>query len=214
VDLFAQLAGHRAGEFLLSRAMLKVGFVGLGRMGTPMAVNVRRAGYDLTVYDLREAQVDELVRLGARAAASAAEVAERSDLIEIAVVDDAQVDEALTGERGVFEKARPGTIVAIHSTVLPATVRKLAELGTSHRLHVIDAPISGGEAGAREKKLCYMVGGDQALLHRCREVFATSASNIFHMGDLGSGASAKMIVQVVRAGRASWTSRRCRKSCA
>ena len=181
----------------MSQATIRVGFIGLGRMGVPMAVNVRRAGYDLTVYDLREAQVGDLVRLGALAARCAAEVAEQSDLVEIAVVDDAQVDEALTGERGVFERARPGTIVAIHSTVLPDTVKKLAAIGETIRVHVIDAPISGGETGAREKKLCYMIGGDETLLHHCREVFATSASNIFYMGDLGSGANAKMIVQVV-----------------
>jgi 3-hydroxyisobutyrate dehydrogenase-like beta-hydroxyacid dehydrogenase len=176
--------------------MIKVGFIGLGRMGVPMAVNVRCAGYDLTVYDVREPPVGELVRLGARAANCPADVAEQSELIELAVVDDAQVEEVLTGRRGVFEKARSGTIIAVHSTVFPETVRTLAAVAKSKGVHVIDAPISGGEAGAREKTLCYMVGGDETLLQRCREVFATSASHIFHMGDLGSGASAKMIVQL------------------
>jgi 3-hydroxyisobutyrate dehydrogenase-like beta-hydroxyacid dehydrogenase len=177
--------------------MIKVGFIGLGRMGAPIALNVCRAGYQLTVYDIREAPVSELVRHGARAASSAAEAAEDSDIIELAVVDDAQVEEALEGERGVFEKARPESIIAIHSTVLPETVKKLAAVGKTNRIHVFDAPISGGEAGAREKKLCYMVGREATLFDRCREVFATSASHIFPMGDLGSGASAKMIVQLM-----------------
>lgn len=176
--------------------MIKVGFIGLGRIGTPIAANVCRAGYDLTVYDLREASVSGLVCLGARAAHSAAEVAEVSELVELAVVDDAQVEDALTGEFGVFEKARPETIIAIHSTIFPDTARKLAEIGKAKDVHVIDAPVSGGETGAREKTLCYMVGGDRELLQRCREVFTTSASHIFHMGELGSGASAKMIVQL------------------
>jgi 3-hydroxyisobutyrate dehydrogenase-like beta-hydroxyacid dehydrogenase len=153
--------------------MMKVGFIGLGRMGMPMAMNLCRAGYDLSAYDLRVERVSELARLGARPAHCPAEVAERSELIEVAVVDDAQVEAALTGDRGVFDKARPGTIIAIHSTVLPATVRKLAAMGEANSIRVIDAPISGGEAGAREKTLCYMVGGEEADLQHCREVFAT-----------------------------------------
>jgi len=177
--------------------MIKVGFIGLGRIGTPIAANVCRAGYNLTVFDLREERVRELVRLGARAAYCAAAVAEQSELIELAVVDDTQVEEALTGQGGALEKARPGTIIAIHSTIFPDTVRKLAEIGKKKDVHVIDAPVSGGETGAREKTLCYMVGGDRELLQRCREVFTTSASHIFHMGEPGSGASAKMIVQLV-----------------
>ena len=81
--------------------------------------------------------------------------------------------------------------------MLPDTVRRLAEIGNRRGLHVIDAPVSGGETGAREKALCYMVGGDATLLERCRAVFSTSAAEIFHMGELGSGAAAKIIVQVV-----------------
>jgi 3-hydroxyisobutyrate dehydrogenase-like beta-hydroxyacid dehydrogenase len=177
--------------------MIKVGFIGLGRIGTPIAANVCRAGYDLTVFDLREERVRELVRLGARTAYSAASVAEQTELIELAVVDDTQVEEALTGHGGALETARPGTIIAIHSTIFPGTARKLAEIAKSNGVHVIDAPVSGGEAGARVKTLCYMVGGHLELLQRCREVFTTSASHIFHMGELGSGASAKMIVQLV-----------------
>lgn len=177
--------------------MMRVGFIGLGRIGTPMAINVFNAGYDLIVYDLREAAVRELADRGAKAAQSPKEVAAGRDIIELAVVDDAQVREVLLGDRGVFAGSRPGAIVAIHSTVYSETVRKMAMAGENKGVHVIDAPISGGEAGARQKSLCYMVGGEQALLERCRAVFVTSASNIFHMGALGSGAAAKMIVQVV-----------------
>jgi 3-hydroxyisobutyrate dehydrogenase len=177
--------------------MMKVGFIGLGRMGAPMALNLCRAGYELTVYDIREAQVSELARYGARGAHSAAEVAEASDIVELAVVDDAQVEEVLQGEHGVLQSARPQSIIAIHSTVFPETVRKLSAIGKANGIHVIDAPVSGGEAGAREKTLCYMVGGDELVLRRCQDVFATSASRIFHIGDIGSGASAKMIVQLM-----------------
>jgi 3-hydroxyisobutyrate dehydrogenase len=175
----------------------KVGFIGLGRIGKPMAVNVLKAGFDLSVYDLRTEPVKELAELGAKAARSLEEVAKGADVIELAVVDDAQVEEALVGSDALVDGASPGTVVVIHSTVHPETVRRVAKIAAAKGVHVIDAPISGGETGARGRSLCYMVGGDQTLVERCREVFSTSACEIFHMGALGSGAAAKMIVQVV-----------------
>jgi 3-hydroxyisobutyrate dehydrogenase-like beta-hydroxyacid dehydrogenase len=176
--------------------VIKVGFIGLGRIGKPMAVNILKAGFDLTVYDLRAEPMRELVEHGAKAAYSPKALAEGADLVEIVVVDDTQVEEVSLGERGLVAGARADSIIAIHSTVRPGTVKRLAEIGKQKLVQVIDAPISGGEAGAREKTLCYMVGGDTGVLERCREVFSTSASEIFHMGALGSGAAAKMIVQV------------------
>lgn len=176
--------------------MIKVGFIGLGRIGKPMAINILKAGFDLTVYDLRAEPMRELVQHGAKAAYSPKALAEGADLVEIVVVDDTQVEEVSLGERGLVAGARADSIIAIHSTVTPGTVKRLAEIGKQKPVQVIDAPISGGEAGAREKTLCYMVGGDTGVLERCREVFSTSASEIFHMGALGSGAVAKMIVQV------------------
>lgn len=181
----------------MNEKISRVGFIGLGRMGTPMAVNLLRAGFGLVVHDSREQPVLELASLGAKVAQSPRDVAEDVDLVEIVVVDDAQVEEVLVGDRGVLQGTRDGTIIAIHSTVYPETVWKIAKHAGPKDVHVIDAPVSGGEAGAREKSLCYMVGGELALLERCREVFSTSASEIFHMGALGSGAAAKMIVQVV-----------------
>ncbi|HWH79552.1 MAG TPA: NAD(P)-dependent oxidoreductase [Candidatus Binatus sp.] len=181
----------------MSKSITKVGFIGLGRMGEPIANNVLAAGFDLVVYDVREAALAKLVERGANAAHSPREVAQNVELIELVVVDDSQVDSVLTGNQGVFAGAHAGSIVAIHSTVLPDTVKRLAQVGVTRGIQVIDAPVSGGETGAREKSLCYMVGGDAALLERCREVFSTSASQIFHTGELGSGAAAKMLVQVV-----------------
>ena len=104
----------------------KVGFIGLGAMGKPMAANIARARFELTVCDLREEPCKELASLGARVVASAREVAEKSDIIEIAVVDDAQAERVVIGEHGVIHGARTGSIVAIHSTILPATARKIA----------------------------------------------------------------------------------------
>jgi 3-hydroxyisobutyrate dehydrogenase-like beta-hydroxyacid dehydrogenase len=181
----------------MSNDMIKVGFIGLGRIGKPMAVNILKAGFDLSVYDLRAEPVSELAELGAKAAHSLKEVAEGMNVIELAVVDDTQVEEALVGHEALIDGAGSGTIVVIHSTVHPETVKRVAKTAAAKGVHVIDAPISGGETGARERSLCYMVGGEQTLVERCREVFSTSASEIFHMGALGSGAAAKMIVQVV-----------------
>jgi 2-hydroxy-3-oxopropionate reductase len=171
--------------------------IGLGRMGTPMAVNILQAGYEASVYDVRAQMMQPLVGLGARPATSPKDAAAAADIVTLVVVDDAQVEAVLLGSDGVFASARPGTIVAIHSTVLPQTVRRLAQLGQERGVHVIDAPVSGGEAGVRDKQLCYMIGGDAALLDTCRPLFETSAAEIFHMGPLGAGAAAKALVQIV-----------------
>src|SRR5437879_13181523 len=109
----------------------KIGFIGLGAMGKPMAANIARAGFELTVYDLREERCRELATLGARVVASPREVAVQSDIVEIAVVDDAQAERVVTGEHVVIHVARGGSIVAMNSTILPATVRNIAEHGRS-----------------------------------------------------------------------------------
>ena len=176
--------------------MIKVGFIGLGRIGKPMAVNILKAGFDLSVYDLRAEPVKELAELGAKAAHSLKEVAEEGNVIELAVVDDAQVEQVSIGDDALIEGADAESIVVIHSTVRPETAKRVAKIAAAKGVHVIDAPISGGETGARERSLCYMVGGEETVVERCREVFSTSASEIFHMGTLGSGAAAKMILQV------------------
>jgi len=175
----------------------KIGFIGLGAMGKPMAANIAKAGFQLTVCDLREEPCKELAALGARVAASPREVAEQSDIIEIAVIDDAQAEWVVTGEDGVIHGARPGSVVAIHSTILPGTVRKIAARCSANRAQVIDVPMSGGQKGAEERRLAYMAGGEAAVLEKCRPVFTTSASHIFHLGELGMGATAKMLIQIV-----------------
>jgi 3-hydroxyisobutyrate dehydrogenase-like beta-hydroxyacid dehydrogenase len=175
----------------------KIGFIGLGSMGKPIAANIAKAGFELTVYDLRDEPGKALAALGAKVAASPREVAEKSDIIEIAVVDDAQAEQVVAGEHGVIHGARPGAIVALHSTILPATVRKLAALCRAQGVELIDVPMSGGQKVAEEQRLAYMAGGDAPVLEKCRPVFVTSAKHIFHLGELGTGAVAKMLIQVV-----------------
>jgi len=169
-----------------------VGFIGLGNIGKPMAINLAKAGFDLMVYDLRPEPMRELTALGAKAARSADEIGAHGEIIEVVVVDDAQVEAALLGEGGVFSGAKRGSIIAIHSTVHPRTVRELAEQAAAKGLTLIDAEVSGGERGAIAKSLCYMVGGDKAAFEKCRPIFATSGANIFHLGDLGAGAITKL----------------------
>jgi 3-hydroxyisobutyrate dehydrogenase-like beta-hydroxyacid dehydrogenase len=170
----------------------RVGFIGLGNIGKPMAINVAKAGFDLMVYDLRAEPVRELTALGAKAARSADDVGAHGEIIEVVVVDDAQVEAALLGEGGALSGAKRGSVIAIHSTVHPRTVRKLAEQATAKGVTLIDAEVSGGERGAIAKSLCYMVGGDREAFEKCRPVFATSGANIFHLGALGSGAVTKL----------------------
>lgn len=170
----------------------RVGFIGLGNMGKHMAINIAKAGFDLMVYDLRPEPMRELTALGAKAARSADEIGAHGEIIEVVVVDDRQVEAVLLGEGGALSAAKRGSIIVIHSTVHPRTVRKLAEQAAAKGVTLIDAEVSGGERGAIAKTLCYMVGGDKAAFEKCRPIFATSGANIFHLGALGSGAITKL----------------------
>jgi 3-hydroxyisobutyrate dehydrogenase-like beta-hydroxyacid dehydrogenase len=149
------------------------------------------------VHDLREEPVAELAQMGAKRAGALGELGEHAEIIALAVVDDAQVEELVLGASGLLKSSPAGSIIMIHSTIMPETVRKLARAGEAKALKFVDAPVSGGEAGARERQLCYMVGGETELVERVRPVLAASAAHIFHLGDLGSGATAKMMVQIV-----------------
>jgi 3-hydroxyisobutyrate dehydrogenase-like beta-hydroxyacid dehydrogenase len=175
----------------------KVGYIGIGNIGKPIATNVVKGGFDLMVCDLREEPMKELAALGAKMARSPMEVGKHAEIIEMSVVDDAQVETVIAGVRGILSGAKPGTIIAIHSTIHPRTVKRVAELAKGSGIHVVDAQVSGGERGARAKTLCYMVGGEKEDFERCRPVFETSGKEIFHVGQVGMGAVAKLAQQVI-----------------
>lgn len=175
----------------------RVGFIGLGTMGKPMARNALQAGFDLMVYDVRPPPVEELAALGARPATSCREVGEYAEIVELAVPDDQQVRVALLGEDGVLAGAKPGCVIAIHSTVHPDTVRQVAEEARAKGVEILDAQMSGGQEGALSRTLCFMVGGDPKALERCRPVLLASGPHIFSMGALGMGAVTKAAQQII-----------------
>lgn len=174
----------------------KVGFIGLGNMGKGMAVNLARAGVDLTVFDLSAEPLRELAALGAKVAGSCGELGERCDIVEIVVVNDRQVEQVVygdgRGDRGVLATARPGTIIVIHSTVHPETCQKIAAAARERGVGVIDAAVSGAEARSKEGTLTLMVGGPTELVDACRPIFDIVGERVFHLGEVGRGQVAKL----------------------
>jgi 3-hydroxyisobutyrate dehydrogenase len=175
---------------------VQVAWIGLGHIGLPMAANAVAAGHEVIGFDVREAAVAELVDLGGRAAASPADAARTADLVDVAVLDGPQVASVTSGTDGVFTAARAGAVVAVHSTVHPATVRAVAERAP-RGVAVLDAPVSGGVKGARAGNLCVMVGGPAAGFRRARPVFDAIGDLVVHLGDLGAGLAAKLARNLV-----------------
>jgi 3-hydroxyisobutyrate dehydrogenase-like beta-hydroxyacid dehydrogenase len=176
---------------LPARMTLRVGFVGLGDIGRPMAARIVRGGFATTVFDLRPEPCAALAALGAAVADSGAALAAAADVIGVCVRDDADVEALLRGPDGLLAAARPGAVIAVHSTVTPDTVRGLGAAAATRGVALVDAPMTGGAAGAENGTLTYMVGGDAAALERIRPVLATSAARIVHAGPLGAGAITK-----------------------
>jgi 3-hydroxyisobutyrate dehydrogenase-like beta-hydroxyacid dehydrogenase len=178
----------------------RVGFVGLGNIGTPIALSLLRGGFAVTVRDVRREAAAECIGAGADFASDNAALAGCS-LIGIAVVNDAQLlDLTLTPGTGLIDSVPVGTTLIIHSTVLPKTVITVAEAGAAQGVRVIDAQISGGDLRAREGDLAVMVGGPLEDFERCQGYFDAMGRRAVHMGALGSGAGAKIAVQMMTFG--------------
>ncbi|MGC2656300.1 MAG: NAD(P)-dependent oxidoreductase [Mycobacterium sp.] len=172
---------------------MHVGFIGLGSQGGPMARRIVDAGYPTTLWARRPATLEPYADTAAQTAASPAELAVDSDLVCLCVVGDADIEQVTSGENGVLSTLKPGSVIAVHSTVHPNTVRALAEIAAKQHVSVIDAPVSGGGPAAAEGRLLVMVGGDTAAVERCRPVFETYADPIVHLGELGSGQTTKLL---------------------
>ncbi len=166
-----------------------VGFVGLGQIGAPMASHLVDWPGGLTVFDVRADACDPLVAGGARRAGSVSELAAGCDVVSVMVRDDPQVWEVL---QEVLLSARPGTVVAVHSTIGLDTAVALAEAAALRGVEVVDAPVSGGFMGAHAGNLAVMVGGDPEAVERCRPPFETWAALVSHLGPVGAGTRAKL----------------------
>ncbi len=171
---------------------MAIGFIGLGNIGKPMAKHLLKLSEDVWVYDVVQASVGELVSLGARGAVQPKQLAEKCRVIGLCVRDDNDVDSLLYGPDGLFENGQKDSIIAIHSTVMQASILRWAASGKAKGIHVIDAPITGGAAGAEAATLCYMVGGPKDIVERCRSIFSTSGQKIIHAGDTGAGIALKL----------------------
>lgn len=172
---------------------MQVGFIGLGSQGAPMARRIVEGGYATTLWARRPASLEPFGDTAAKVAESPAELAAASDLVCLCVVGDADIEEVADGENGLLAGLKPGSVIAVHSTVHPKTCHELAKKADAQGVSVIDAPVSGGAPAAEEGRLLVMVGGDSEVVERCRPVFETYANPVVHLGDLGSGQTTKLL---------------------
>ena len=175
----------------------RIGFIGLGIMGRPMAKNLLKAGYPLLVYDIVPAAVEEVVAAGARAAGSSAEVARQSDVVITMLPDSPDVEAAMLGPGGVFEGVRPGLTLIDMSSISPVTARRIAAMAAERGVDVLDAPVSGGDVGAINATLSIMVGGKPEVFERCLPIFQVLGKNITLVGGSGAGQVCKACNQIV-----------------
>lgn len=181
-------------------AMSKIGFIGLGTMGRHMARNVLRAGHELCFFSRRDGVAAEFETLGAVRAETPAMVARSSEFIITIVTADAAVREVVLGPNGIRDAAAPGRWLLEMSTVAPATARELATALAERGMGMLDAPVSGGPAGAEAASLTIMAGGSEADFAAARPVLACLGKNIFHVGPVGAGQTVKLINQLLGGG--------------
>ena len=177
--------------------MERVGFIGLGIMGKPMAGHILKAGYPMHVYNRSKDKAAELVANGAVLAATPAEVAKACDIIITIVSDTPDVEAVLFGENGAAQELTPGKILVDMSTISADATREFAKRVAEKGATMLDAPVSGGDLGARNAKLTIMVGGDKSAFDRCVPVFQTMGTKITYMGPSGAGQATKMANQVM-----------------
>ena len=176
---------------------IRVGYIGLGLMGKSIARNILKAGFPLVVHNRSQASVNELVAEGAQSASSPAETARQVDVIFTNLPDSPDVEKVTLGENGIIEGARAGTVFVDNSTIKPATARIIADELAKKGILSLDAPVSGGDIGARNATLAIMVGGPVEALNRVRPIFECIGKTITHVGDSGSGQIAKAANQIM-----------------
>ena len=178
------------------KVCMDIGFIGVGIMGRPMAANVLKGGYALTVYD-KFASCDALVKLGAKVASSGAEVASKCDVVITMLPNSSDVREVVLGAGGVLENARPGTILVDMSSIAPGVSQEISARVTEKGLRMLDAPVSGGEPKAIDGTLAIMVGGDADVFAQVKPVLDAMGSSVVRVGDIGAGNVTKLANQII-----------------
>ena len=176
---------------------MKIGFVGLGIMGKPMALNLKKAGYDLLVYDIVESSVKALTDAGAAAAASAKEVAEKTEIIITMLPNSPHVKEVIAGENGLLDGISAGKIVVDMSSIAPLVSQEMAKLLAEKGASFLDAPVSGGEPKAIDGTLAIMVGGPADTFKKVEEILKVMGGSVTLVGEGGSGNVTKLANQVI-----------------
>jgi len=180
--------------------MTKIGFVGLGTMGAPMARNLLSAGHELFFFARRPPIVEEFRQAGAKPCINCAEVAATADLVITIVTADREVEEVLTADDGVVAGGAPGKLVIDMSTISPVTVRRLSHELEAVGMSMLDAPVSGGPSGAQKGTLSIMVGGSEDDFRRAQPVLKVLGEKIFHLGPNGAGQTVKLVNQMIAGG--------------
>ena len=177
--------------------MLRVGYIGLGLMGKSIARNILKAGFPVVVHNRSRGAVDELAAEGATAANSPKEVAEQVDIVFTNLPDSPDVEKVALGENGILAGAKAGLIMVDNSTIKPASARLIADKLKEKGVFSLDAPVSGGDIGARNATLTIMVGGDAGALEKVMPVFQAMGKTITHVGEAGAGQVAKAANQIM-----------------
>jgi len=177
--------------------MEKIGFIGLGAMGKPMASNLVKKGYSLVVFDLINVRMEPLKILGAETATSCREVAQKCPVVITMVPSSPQVKEAILGKNGVLEGIQRGSVVIDMSTIDPLTTREVAKALAEKGVEMLDAPVARGVPAAVSGTLVIYVGGKKEVFERCKGLLAAMGTDIFHVGDIGSGEICKLVNNLV-----------------
>jgi len=177
--------------------MKKIGFIGLGIMGKPMAQNLLNAGYEVTVYDIVSERMEDLLKAGARRGSSAKEVAAQSEVVITMLPNSPHVREAVLGPNGVLDGAKPGTILVDMSSIAPLASQEIAAQAREKGVAMLDAPVSGGEPKAIAGTLAIMVGGPQETFEQVKDILAKMGTSVTRVGEIGSGNVTKLANQII-----------------
>ncbi len=177
--------------------MEKIGFIGLGIMGKPMALNLLKAGFNVIAYNRTKEKVKAIVEAGGEACLTPKEVAENSNIIITIVADTPDVKDVILGENGVIKGVKDGSVVIDMSTITPSVTKEIAAKLKERNVEMLDAPVSGGDVGAINGTLSIMAGGNSETLERCKPIFEAMGKSITHCGNNGMGQTTKLCNQIL-----------------